>query len=187
MTLFHFSEEPDIRSFEPRIAPTAVMREPLVWAIHEGHQAMYFVPRDCPRACFWRGEYTTEADHERFLARVDARMVIAIESRWLDRLRTTTLYRYTMPEATFTPRTDGSGHWISRETVVPLAVEPVPDLLAALAAADVELRITPSLTALWRDVIASTLSFSGTRLRNAEGWDAVDWSAIPLGPAARRC
>lgn len=58
---------------------------------------------------------------------------------------------------------------------MPLSVEPVGDLLAALVAANVELRITPRLYELWMAVIESTLEFSGTRLRNAAGWaDASD-------------
>jgi hypothetical protein len=77
-----------------------------------------------------------------------------------------------------------SGHWVSREIVTPLRVEPMHDLLGALVDAGVELRITPSLVELWRHVIGSTLSFSGTRLRNAAGWQSVDWDAVPLGPAA---
>jgi hypothetical protein len=35
----------------------------------------------------------------------------------------------------------------------------------------VELRITPSLIGLWQRVVKSTLCYSGTRLRNARGWD----------------
>ena len=96
--------------------------------------------------------------------------MIAIESSWLDRLRTTQLYRYAMPEATFAPNDDIGGHFVSREPVTPLSVEPVGDLLSALAVSDVELRFTPRLVELWRRVMASTLEFSGTRLRNAEGW-----------------
>ncbi len=60
---------------------------------------------------------------------------------------------------------------MSREPVEPLSVEPVGDLLQALAGAGMELRITPSLVELWRRVIASTLEYSGTRLRNASGWE----------------
>jgi hypothetical protein len=145
---------------------------------------MYFTPRDCPRACFWPGEQTTSEDRARWFGNVDARMVIAIESGWLDRLRTATLYRYTMPERSFTPRGDGSGHWASAATVIPSAVEPMSDLLGALVASGVELRITPSLIELWKDVIQSSLQFSGTRLSNAEGWSGVDWDSIPLGAHA---
>jgi hypothetical protein len=185
MTLYHFSEEPGIHVFEPRVAPSTAEKEALVWAIHHDRQMMYFTPRDCPRACFWPGELTTPEDRARWFGNVSARMIIAIESRWLDRLRAATLCRYTMPEASFTPaRGDGSGHWVSRQTVVPTVIEPMTDLLAALAASGVELRITPSLIELWKDVIQSSLQFSGTRLRNAEGWSTVDWDAIPLGAHA---
>lgn len=169
--LFHFSEEASIARFEPRAPLERPHVEPMVWAIDEWHAPMYFVPRDCPRACFWAGAATTPADRERWLGGVEARMVIAIEAAWLDRLRTTALYRYRLPTDTFVLQDRDGGHWVSREPVVPLAVEPVGDLLAALGASGVELRITPSLIPLWQRVVRSTLSFSGTRLRNARGWD----------------
>jgi len=165
--LYHFSEEPDIAIFEPR-APTARPEiEPLVWAIDEWHAPMYYVPRECPRACFWPGADTTPADRERWFGGVDARMVIAVESDWLERIRATALYRYTMPPDGFVPNDDTAGHHVSRAAVAPLAVEPVGDLLAALVASGVELRMTPALLDMWQRVIGSTLSFSGTRLRNA--------------------
>jgi hypothetical protein len=182
MPLYHFSEDPNIHVFEPHIAATSIVRDALVWAIADWHQVMYFFPRDCPRACFWPAEETTREDRERFFGLSDARMIIAVESGWLERIRTTTLYRYTMPEAAFRPaRADASGHWVSHETVEPIAVAPMPDLLAALLAENVELRIMPSLVELWKAVIQSSLQFSGTRLRNAQGWSDVDWDAIPLG------
>ena len=65
---------------------------------------------------------------------------------WLDRIRSTALYRYTMPPEPFAQVADDSaGHWISRQAVEPLAVEPMGDLLTAIARESVELRITPSL------------------------------------------
>ena len=100
-------------------------------------------------------------------------MVIAVEAAWLDRIRSTKLYRYILPEDGFELHDATAGHWVTREAVAPLAGEPVGDLLAALAAADVQLRITPELIDLWSRVIASTLEFSGTRLRNAQGWPAT--------------
>jgi hypothetical protein len=56
---------------------------------------------------------------------------------------------------------------------VPLSVEPVGDLLNAIVSAGCELRVTPQLLELWKRIIASTLEFSGTRLRNARGWAEV--------------
>jgi hypothetical protein len=88
-------------------------------------------------------------------------------------MRATTLYRYEMPVESFTLHLNdtSAGHWVSQETISPLSVEPVGDLLDALAASNVELRITPKLMQLWQRVIESTLAWSGTRLRNAQGYE----------------
>lgn len=169
--LFHFSEEPAIDEFVPRSPLARPEVEPMVWAIDEWHSVMYLLPRDCPRACFWPGAATSEADRDTWFGAVDGRMVIAIEATWLDHVRATTVYRYDMPTDSFSLHDEDGGHWVSRETMKPLAIEPITDLLAAITSADVELRITPSLIRLWQRVIASTLSYSGTRLRNARGWD----------------
>ena len=168
--LYHFSEEPNIAAFEPRPPLARPEIDPLVWAIDAERAPMYFFPRDCPRACFWPGDQTSKDDRERWFGGITARMTIAIEAAWLERLRSAVLYRYLMPSDGFVPNDTTAGHFVCRGRVVPLAVEPVGDLLAALVAANVELRITPALPELWRRVIASTLEYSGTRLRNAQGY-----------------
>jgi hypothetical protein len=170
MELFHFSEDASIELFRPHVPQQRPDIEPLVWAIDPWHAPMYYVPRDCPRACFWPGAHTSADDRDRWFAGVRATMVITIECAWLARLRATSLYRYRMPGETFVLNDETAGHWVSRQEVRPLAVEPVGDLLAALMEADVELRLTPSLVELWPAVVASTLCYSGTRLRNARGW-----------------
>ena len=53
---------------------------------------------------------------------------------------------------------------------MPLRVEPVGDLLAALTGAGVEVRIMPSLVPLGRAISQTTLHFSLIRMRNAAGW-----------------
>jgi hypothetical protein len=169
--LYHFSEDPTIRVFVPHRAMTSCMDEDLVWAIDEWHAPMYFFPRDCPRACFWPGVRTSDEDRQRWFGHVRARMVIAIEAAWLDRIRSATLHRYVMPKAPFRLLDSTAGHWVARETVTPLSVEPVGDLLSALIGADVELRVTPTLIPLWSRVIRSSIEFSGTRLRNAQGYN----------------
>jgi hypothetical protein len=76
-----------------------------------------------------------------------------------------------MPSEKFTPRLDDSGHHVCRETVVPLRVEPMRDLLGAIVAEGVELRVVNRLGPMWRRVHQeSTLHFSGTRLRHAAGY-----------------
>ena len=173
-TLFHFSEDPSIARFEPRSLPArddpySAPRpsEPLVWAIDEARAPLYFFPRDCPRVAFWAGPGTTPDDRDRFLGHTTAARVIAIEGDWLDRVRDARLYVYHLPGAGFVPHDENAGYYVSREAVTPRAVEPAGDLLARLAVAGVELRITPSLWPLRHALVASSLGFSMIRLRNA--------------------
>ena len=154
--LWHVSEEPGIERFVPR--------DGLVWAIDTRHLPLYWFPRECPRATFWANGGTSDEDIERWLDGDRSRRVHVIESRWLERMRTTRVVAYRMPEATFEPE---DRFWVSRETVEPLETIELGDLLARHAAARIELRISPSLYPLWDDVVGSTLDFSGIRLRNA--------------------
>src|SRR5262245_43822675 len=129
---------------------------------------MYYFPRQCPRACYWPGPQTSDEDRERWFGGVDARMVITVESDWLERIRTVRLFRYTFGDSSFRLHDATAGHWVSRESVEPLSIDPVGDLLTVLTRSHVELRVTPSLMEIWRRLIQSTLEFSGTRLRNAK-------------------
>jgi hypothetical protein len=175
--LFHFSEDPHIEVFVPR--PVRIPSErgpgrewlngPLVRAVDGPRSPMYFFPRDCPRILLWRLAHTTDADLERWWGGDRRRRMLAhVEQKWLDLIGSTPIFRYIFPTEPFEDLHD-AGMWVSRSTVTPLAVEPVGDLLAALEAADVELRVLPDLTSL-RGVWGSTLHASGVRLRNATGW-----------------
>jgi uncharacterized protein DUF6886 len=171
MPLFHYSEDPTIERFVPRAPLAHPEREPLVWTIDAWHSPIYYVPRDCPRVGFWPLPTTTAEDRERWFAGVSGRMVVAIESRWMDRIRSVQLYRYVMPEEPFESLHDHGAH-VSRQTVVPLRVEPVGDLLEALMAADVELRVSPSLVPIARAVMQTTLHWSLIRMCNChDGWN----------------
>jgi hypothetical protein len=46
--VYHFSEDPSIRRFQPHVAATSSHAEPLVWAIDEEHAPLYWFTRDCP-------------------------------------------------------------------------------------------------------------------------------------------
>ncbi len=167
--LYHFSEEPSIQRFVPRAPLARPEVEPMVWAIHQEYEHIYWLPRDCPRVCFWPTTETTPDDLTRFWTGVTGRMVIAVEAAWLERLQSTKLYRYTMPSESFTPLED-FGMYISRETVEPLAVEPMGNLLDILTAAPVELRICPLLVPIGQSVIGTSLSWHIIRSRNAQQW-----------------
>jgi hypothetical protein len=164
--LWHVSEEPDIAVFRPHRAATAVEDEPLVWAIDTRHLPLYWFPRDCPRGTFWADARTTDADIERFLGDPRAR-VHAIEPPWDERLPEVRLFAYLLPADDFEPYEQAGGYWVSRETIEPLDVQPLDDLARLHREAGIELRVVPRLLELWDDVIASTLEFSGMRLRYA--------------------
>lgn len=164
--LYHFSEDPTIRRFEPRLAPTSALKQEVVWAVDAEHAHLYYFPRDCPRVTFCATSESSAADIERFLGHTTASIVSAVETGWLERRRST-VYRYELSGDGFECIDAGAGYSICPNTVEPLRIEPVGDLLAAHAEAGVELRIMPSLWPLYEAVIASTLQFSIIRWRNA--------------------
>ena len=161
--LFHVSEEAGIERFEPRPSPYAA--EPVVWAIDADHLRNYLLPRECPRVTFYAGRETTVADVERLLGSSPA--VIAVESAWLERLRSCRLYCYHLPPQTFACLDECAGYFVSRQPVVPTQVQVVHDVLAALLGRGVELRIVPNLWPLRDTVVSSTLRYSLIRMRNA--------------------
>jgi hypothetical protein len=162
--LWHVSEDPAVEVFVPRRDERHALDEPLVWAVDTPHQWLYWFPRDCPRATWCAGADTSDEDVERWLDGDRGRRVAVIESRWLERMRTANVYAYRLPPETFEP---WDKFFVSRETVVPLELVELGDLLARHADAGNELRVAPALHPLWERVVATTLDYSGIRLRNA--------------------
>jgi hypothetical protein len=162
--LWHVSEDPTIEVFEPRQSELHALGEPLVWAVDTHYWWLYWFPRDCPRACFEANEDTTDEDVERWLDGDRTRRVAVIESAWLERFRSAQVYAYRLPPDTFEP---WDKFFVSRESVAPLELRELGDLLARHAEAANELRVAPTLYPLWDRVIETTLDFSGIRLRNA--------------------
>jgi hypothetical protein len=161
--LFHVSEEPGIERFEPRVSDYT--GEPVVWAIEASRVHNYLLPRDCPRVTYYAGPETSAADVQRFLGSSPA--VVAVESDWLERLRSCRLYCYHLPPETFECLDECAGYFVSREAVVPARVEVIDDVIAELLKRGVELRFMPELWQLRDAVAASTLQFSIIRMRNA--------------------
>lgn len=164
--LWHVSDDGAIARFEPRANPVHDSAEALVWAIDSEHVPAYWFPRDLPRGTFWAVDTTSDEDVERFLTGDRARRVHAIESSWLPALRDAHVFAYRLPPATFERYERAAGYWVSRAPVEPVEVVRLGDLLAQHAEAGIELRVVPQLRPLWERVIASTLEFSGIRLRN---------------------
>ena len=163
--LWHVSENPGIERFEPHVSATAAEREPLVWAIDTRHLPLYWFPRDCPRGTFWADADTTPEDAARLLG--GASRVHVIQESWLERMRETTVFAYRLPEPSFEPHPEVGGYWVSRAAVAPLGVERLGDLVGRHERAEIDLRVLADLWGIWNEVAASTLEFSGMRLRNA--------------------
>ena len=147
------------------MSETAEEREPLVWAIDTRHLPLYWFPRQCPRATYWADSSTDPADSARLLG--GASRVHAIERGWLERMRTTAVFAYRLPEQPFEPHPEVGGYWVARTRVEPEEVEALGDLVARHERAAIELRVLPNLWPLWDEVVESTLEYSGMRLRNA--------------------
>ena len=154
--LWHVSEDATIERFVPL--------EELVWAIDTRHLPLYWFPRDCPRATFWATSETSDDDVERWLDGDRTRRVHVMESVWLERMRTTRVVAYRLPESGFEPE---DRFWVTRETVEPLELVELGDLVERHERAGIALRTDANLLGLWGAVIASSLDFSGIRLRNA--------------------
>lgn len=180
--LFHFSDDPEIDIFNPRPLRVAVDRGPdcewlngsLVWATDEAHSLLYLFPRECPRIVIWPTSETTESDRRAWFGSTQCRAIAYIEEDWLDRVRSTVLFRYLMPPGTFED-IDDVGMWVSRSPVVPLGMDRLTNLNFQLAAEGVELRSLPLLSPL-KPVWQTTLHASGIRTRNAKEWGPAGWS-----------
>lgn len=161
----HFSEDGLIERFVPRPAPSDPSLPPGVWAVGPDHAPLYWFPRRCPRVTVWAtGPAHIEVMRERF--GTDATRICAAESGWLDRIRSCRLYRYEFDMADFRPENQ-PGHFVAIESVEPVRVEPIDDVLALHAAAGVELRITPTLGGLMDQILESGLPYNVVRLRDA--------------------
>ncbi|WP_345433983.1 DUF6886 family protein [Actinoallomurus vinaceus] len=167
--VLHFSEDPTITRFVPHVAATARQPEPYVWAVDHGRAPDYWFPRDCPRAMTWVGPTTANADRERIIGPGGGTRLHAIEYRWVTRLLDARLYAYRLPASSFRPIGEPTPFaMVSTEPVEPLGPpERVGDLLKLHETAGIQLRVLDNLWEFWDAVTASTLEFSGIRLRNA--------------------
>ncbi len=164
--LWHYSEDPDLGRFQPRVAVTDPAAPPLVWAVDTRHAPMFWFPRDCPRGCIWPASTTTPADRELFFGQSSANRIHVIEADWLGRMQDCQLYAYRLPAEAFRPHQVG-GYWVSDQPAEAIEQVVVDDLLGRHARARIELRITPSIWPFWRRITGSTVEFSGCRLSNA--------------------
>ena len=167
--VLHFSEDPRITRFAPHVAATAQQPEAYVWAVDHARAPDYWFPRECPRAMVWTTETSSAADRERILGPGGGQRLHAVEYRWLEPMRKVRLFAYRLPAPLFRPFGTPVPHaMVATVPVEPIGPpEPVGDLFELHEAAGIQLRVLPNLWPLWDAVVASTLGFSGIRLRHA--------------------
>jgi hypothetical protein len=162
--VLHFSEDPGITVFEPRVAPTQQVDGVYVWAVGNDRAPDFWFPRDCPRALAWVQPSSSASD----VAWLGAARVHVIEYAWLRRFLDVQLWAYRLPADGFVSVGDPPSAMVSQETVMPLGPPvPVGDLSEAHRDAGIELRVVSNLWPWWDQVVTTTLGFSGWRLRNA--------------------
>lgn len=168
--VLHFSEDPTITRFVPHVARTTAYPEAYVWAVDADRSPAYWFPRQCPRAMTWVGATATAADRDRLIGPGGGTRVHAIEYDWVDSFLSVELYAYRLPADAFRPIGEPEPHaFVATHPVEPLGPpHQVTNLLQLHQAAGIQFRILDNLWEFWDAVIASTLSFSGIRLRNAK-------------------
>ena len=167
--LFHVSEEPDIRVFEPRL-PTRKDLDPavgLVWAIDEPRLPNFLTPRNCPRVAYHMGPQSTAADR-RFFSSPTASHVLAIEHRWFEAMLSTTLYLYEFSPEGFALQDAAAGYYVATATQTPIAKQEIRDLFPELIRRGVEIRLVDNLWGLAEEVQHSTLNWSLCRMGYAQ-------------------
>jgi hypothetical protein len=114
----------------------------------------------------WLTSTTTPEDRDQFFGQTDADRVHVTESDWLANMASVTLYAYRVPREAFRPAHVGGVRVYGRVVEADERVV-LDDVLALHGAARIELRVTPSVWPFWRKVTASSLGFSGWRLRHS--------------------
>ncbi|TVX94663.1 hypothetical protein FPZ44_09290 [Paenibacillus agilis] len=161
MRLFHFSEEDHIERFKPRVKANRTDMPPVVWAIDDEHQFMFFFPRNCPRIVYRKSQQVQEQDEAKFFGNTAANTIITVETHWYSRIINTTLYRYEFPTESFILFDETAGYYISREAVKPINKIAINNGLERLMDMNVEVRFTPNLYPVRDQLLESSIDDFG--------------------------
>ncbi|WP_143305942.1 DUF6886 family protein [Chitinophaga vietnamensis] len=158
--LYHISEDPKIKCFEPR--------DQKVFAISGELLHNYLLPRDCPRVTYYCGPQTSATDRALFFGYSTANYIVAVESAWLKRIQQAIIYCYEFPADDFFLFDPCAGYYIAQKAITPLQVKPIYNVMEEMLKRQVELRFMPSITGLADAVKHSSLNFSLIRMQYAK-------------------
>ena len=167
--LYHVSEDPDIKVFEPRPTPSDydAINNDVVFAVSDEFLHNYLLPRDCPRVTYYANDNSSMEDINTFMGQSDADYIVTIESKWESAINETTLYCYEFPAEGFSLLDENAGYYISHKSVTPISVRTITDIRKEISSRNVKLRFMSSLFDLAERIQRSSLKFSLIRMRNA--------------------
>lgn len=170
MRLFHVSEESNIGIFEPRKPSRTDIdnSKGLVWAINEQCLPNFLTPRDCPRVAYYYTDRSSDKDKSRLFSSPYVQHVVAIESKWFETMKNTTLYLYEFDPSDFILQDEIAGYYVSDKKQKPVNKIVIMDVFKELFDRNVELRVMPNLWDLAEDIKKTTLNWSLCRMSNAE-------------------
>ncbi|CAH1195341.1 hypothetical protein PAECIP111891_00656 [Paenibacillus allorhizoplanae] len=170
MKLFHVSEEKNISIFNPRL-PSRQDLDPtkgLVWAINEKCFPNFLTPRNCPRVTFHANEATTEEDRKNYLSSNAINHVVAIEHKWFEIMKNTTLYIYEFDTSDFYLQDLGAGYYVSEKSQVPIRRFEIQDLFGELFKRNIVVRLLGNLWDLSDKIQQTSFQYSMCRMGFAE-------------------
>jgi hypothetical protein len=168
MELYHFSHESNIEIFRPRVKHNRQDMPPVVWAIDKEHEFTFYFPRDCPRIVYTKTSDIIEEDEIRFFGVTSSNIVVAVETHWFKVMKDATIYRYTLPDQDFRLFDETAGYYISEQTIKPLEIKPISNLIDRLIEKSIELRFTSNLNPLREAILNSAMKDFGIhRFENA--------------------
>lgn len=169
MRLFHVSEESNIKVFEPRIPYRADIdnSKGLVWAINEKCLPNFLTPRDCPRVTYHYNDMSTNEDINKYFSSKSSTHVVAIEHKWFEAMKNTTVYLYEFDPSNFYLQDEIAGYYVSESSQIPINKIVITDLFSELFKRKVELRVVDNLWDLRDEIINTSLNWSMCRMGNA--------------------
>jgi hypothetical protein len=141
MRLFHISEEDNIQIFIPRIPDRDDLDKTvgLVWAIDEERLPNFLTPRNCPRVTYHIGQNTSELDKKDFFSSSTLSHGVVIESKWFERMKTTTLFLYEFVSDDFKLQDNVAGYYVSTKKQIPKDKIELYDLFGELMKRNIEI------------------------------------------------